>query len=135
MELYFMATGVKHELDYFENQMQFMQFLLPFKDKDGKEFKQPLYGGLEPIQLYRFIFPKEHLNEVLKTLDLPSEAYGEFDKQAFALRKILRAKPIPKVPKDTRARLFHRGNIAIKGIGIKEDREQTFDNGCTHEAI
>jgi hypothetical protein len=136
MELYFLASGVKHELDYFENQMQFMHFNLPFKTADGKEMIQPLYGLLAPIQLYKFVFPKEYLDEVLKTLDLPNEGnyLSQFDAQAFALRKILRADKIPKPKADVQPRRFHRGNIAIKGIGIKPDEEVTM-NGMTHEGI
>ena len=136
MELYFLASGIKHELEYFEKQMQFMPFLFRFKDKEGKEFAKPIYGNLAPIQLYKFVFPKEHLDEVLKTLELPNEGdyLSQFNMHAFALRKLMKAKKIPKPKKDARVRFFHRGNIAIKGIGIKEDKEVCID-GVTNEGI
>lgn len=138
MELYFAATGVEHELDYFEKQMQFQPCLLPFKDKDGKVHQQPLYAILAPMRLYRFVFPKEHLNEFIKTLefDNPNEQhYSGFDKQKFLLRKILKAQPIPEIPKDTKPRLFRKGNIGLIGIGIKEDKDVTDEMGRTHEGI
>ena len=121
MELYFLATGIKHELDLFESIMQSQPFLLPFKDKDGKEWKQPIYGNLAPIQLYRFIFPKEYQDEVIKMLQLDQNRYPMFNKQNFLLRKVLKAKKIPKIKADTKQRPFYRGNIGLVGIGIKED--------------
>lgn len=132
MELYFAATGVKHELDFFETQMQCMPMHLKFTDKEGKPWVQPIYGMLSPIKLYRYIFPKEYLGDVLKTLNF---GYDKgFNPQKFALRKILNAKKIPKV-EDGKARLFHQGNVGLMAIGIKEDDVRTFHTGETHEAI
>jgi len=135
MELYFLATGVKHELDLFETQMQVQPFLLPFKDKDGKEWKQPIYGNLAPINLYRFIFPQEYLDEVVKMLNLETERYPMFNKQQFALRKILNAKKIPKPKPETKLRLFRKGNIGLIGIGIKEDPPTQDSEGNKLEGI
>jgi hypothetical protein len=136
MEVYFAATGVKHELDYFENQLQFQPFLLPFTDKDGKEYQQPLYGILSPIKLYRFIFPEKYLDEVIKMLDFNNKSnYAGFDKQAFFLRKLLNAKKLPIPKPETRARLFHKGNVGLIGIGYKPDTIITEPDGKTHEAI
>jgi len=141
MELYFAATGVKHELEYFEKQMQFQHFLLPFKDKDGKEWKQPIYGILAPMNLYRFVFPKEYLNEVIKMLEFDDEGvaqnYKKYDKRALIMRKILKAKPLPKeIPKNTKMRLFKRGNVGLIPIGFREDEPNYKDpNGTTHEGI
>jgi hypothetical protein len=135
MELYFLASGVKHDLDYFEKEMQFKPFTLPYTDKDGNKKSQFIYGMLSEMKLYRYIFPKENLDNVLKMLDLPNNSYSMFNAQAFALRKILNAKKIPKPNPDAKTIMTGFKNVAIKGIGIKEDKMRTFDNGCTHEAI
>jgi hypothetical protein len=137
MEIYFAASGVKHELDLFESIMQSQPFNLPFK-KDGKEFKQPYYGILAPLKLYKFVFPKEHLNEVVKMLGLDNEGYKQFNLQATALRKIMRAKKLPKIPKDTPQRFFPKLNLAIKGIGYKEDKPLIYEvdgHKVEHEGI
>jgi hypothetical protein len=135
MELYFAASGVAHELDYFEKNMQFLPFELPYTDAKGTKKKQLSYGMLSPIKLYRYVFPKEALDIVLKTLDLPNKSYPKFNLQARALRLALNAKKIPKPKDDAVAYNVGFKNVAIKGIGIKEDPIQTFANGCTHEAI
>jgi hypothetical protein len=135
MELYFMASGVMHELDYFEKNMQFLPFKLPYTDAKGNKKEQLSYGMLSPIKLYRYVFPKEALDVVLKTLDLPNKSYPKFDLQAKALRYALNAKKIPTPSKDAVGYNVGFKNVAIKAIGIKEDPVRTFANGCTHEAI
>lgn len=137
MELYFIATAAKHRLDLFETQMQTMPFLWDFKTAEGKKMKQPIYGILQPIQLYRYVFPKEYLNNVLATLGLgvQKDGYKQFDKQAFALRKILKADPIPIIDPKTPARFFNKDNVALKGIGIKEDSMTTDELGRSYEGI
>jgi hypothetical protein len=139
MEAYFAASGVKHELDLFESVMQSQVFNLPFK-KDGKDYTQPYYGILAPIKLYKFVFPKEHLNEVIKMLkfDKKGKYLSEFDKQAFLLRKGLKAKRFPKIPVDTPQRYFPTLHVALKGIGYKEDKPYSYESeGSTieHEGI
>jgi hypothetical protein len=134
MEVYFMASGVKHELDLFESIMQSQVFSMPLK-KDGKDFNMPVYGILAPINLYKFVFPKEHLDEVVKMLDLDKESYSQFDFHAAVLRKIMKAKKFRKPKPNTAKRFKPKGlNLAIKGIGYKEDKPISYD-GVTHEGI
>lgn len=137
MEAYFLASGVKHELDLFESIMQSQPFDLPFK-KDGKEMKQPYYGILAPIKLYKFVFPKEYRDQVVKMLKLNGKQYSQFDKQAFALRKIMKAKKFPKIAPKTPTRYFPKMNLAIKGIGYKEDKPIEYERDGSkiqHEGI
>jgi hypothetical protein len=133
-----MASGIKHELDLFESIMQSQVFDMPFK-KDGKDFKQPYYGILSPIKLYRFIFPKDNLHQVMKMLKIHEEHYGQFDKQALVFRKILNAKKFPKIDPKTPQRFFPLDlNVAIKGIGYKEDKTINYEQGGSkleHEGI
>jgi hypothetical protein len=137
MEAYFLASGVKHELDLFESVMQSQVFDLPFK-KDGKDYKQPYYGILAPIKLYKFVFPKEYLDQVTKMLSLDGNGYPQFNLQATAMRKIMRAKKFPKAKKDTPKRYFPQLNLAIKGIGYKEDKDFSYEidgSKVEHEGI
>lgn len=135
MELYFLASGIKHELDYFEEQLQFQPFLLPYIDKEGKEWKQPIYGNLAPMKLYRYIFPEEYLDEVVKMLGEDDHKYVQFNKEAFVLRKILKADKIKKPKANTKDRLFKKGHVGIVLIGTKPDKTNTDPAGNTHEAI
>ena len=129
-----MATGSKPLLDFFETQMQCLRFFHPYK-KDGKEMVTPIYGMLEPMNLYRYVFPKNGLDSVIKTLKFDKDRYPMFDKQAFMMRKILNADKIPIT--DPKAEAFHVNfnNIALKCIGIKEDVDITLPDGKTTEAI
>lgn len=135
MELYFVATGVYHKLKQFETYMQAIPFKVPYKDKDGKEHFDYYYGMLEPIQLYRYVFPKEELSSVIKTLNLDGGSYSILNTQAAILRKMLKLKPIPKSDDKALPKLLHKDWVAIIGIGIKEDRELKEEDGKTHEAL
>jgi len=135
MELYFAASGVMHDLDLFEKNMQFLPFELPYTDAKGEKKNKIIYGMLSPIKLYRYVFPEQALDVVLKTLDLPNKSYPKFNLQARALRLALNAEAIPNPSKDAVGYNVGWSNVAIKGIGIKKDKKQTFQNGCTHEAI
>lgn len=140
MELYFAATSQIHKLDLFESRLRTIPTMLPIKTAEGKQVAQPMYAMLEPIRFYRYIFPRGHRDQILKSLGLPKKKvddnYSAFDKQAWLLRKALNAKKIPE-PEDNGAIpfLLNLDNIAIKGIGIKEEEDVTFPNGNTHEAI
>lgn len=88
--------------------------------------------------MYRFIFPKNYLHQVLKTLKFPNgNRYAMFDKQTFLLRKALNAKKIPS-ELDGNVGPFDGvwiNNLALKEIGYKEDPVQTFADGTTNEGI
>ena len=135
MELYFLATGVYDKLALWETTMQGKKFNLPYKDKKGNKKIQEFYGMLEPIRLYRYIFPKEYRDSVLNMLSLPSaKVYPGFNSRAEVLRRIMKAKKIP-TPDINAKRIPHiQLPIAIQGIGIKEDRTAIV-NGNTHEAL
>lgn len=142
MELYFAATGAIHNLDLFEKRLSTIPVLIPY-EKGGKVYNDAIFAMLEPIKLYRLVFPKEYLDSFLKTLEIPVEKskdnYHLFDKQAFVLRKALNAKPIPFPKPDAQPFFIYKDGIAIKGIGIKEDGVISYPDGDgvnkTHEAI
>jgi hypothetical protein len=134
MEAYFLASGIKHQLDLFESIMQSQVFTLPFQ-KDGKDYEKPIYGVLAPIRLYKFVFPKQHLDEVVKMWDLDGNVYPQFNMQTLALRKLMKAKKFEKPKCDTAIRFKPQNlNLAVKGIGYKEDKDIEY-NGYKHEGI
>ena len=135
MELYFLATGVKHHLDNWETYMQSMMFNQPYKDKNGNPQIQATYGMLEPIKLYRFIFPKEYRDRVLKTFNLPNGKYPGFNGRAEVLRRIMKAQKIPTPDEKALPMPFCKLPIAIQGIGIKEDKEFVNQFGNTQEGL
>ena len=136
MELYFAATGNIDRLNFFEDQLKTLRMMLPFTTKEGKKMLQPIYGNLQPLRLYRYVFPKEALDRVLKTFNFPLDGgnYSGFNTRAMVLRKILKAKKIPPVSEEAKPVYMDLENIGLIGIGIKEDGEITDETG-THEAI
>ena len=139
MELYFLATGEYQQLKFFETQMQTIRYEHKGVDKNGKPIKEAKYGMLQPINLYRFICSKEHMPIVIKSLGLPKakedDNYNMFNSRAWALKKMMRAKSIPKPDASVPIIPMNLQNLAIKGIGIKEDAELTDEHGQTYEGI
>lgn len=138
MELYFLACGAMHRRMIFEQRLNTIPMVLPFKDKDGTEKIQPIYPMLQEIKLYRYVFPKDHLDTVVKTLEFQPgliKNYNEFNLRATALRKIMKAKKIPEPKADVEPYMIDKENIALIPIGIKEDPVREFPDGRTHEAI
>lgn len=95
-------------------------FLPWYKDKDGKD----IYIQLIPrkVELIEFVFPKEYLNEVVKTLGNAPPKFPNI------LAKALQLKPIPKISDDTKTFLCRDGDkighefVHFHPIGIKEDK-------------
>jgi len=107
---------------------------LPFTDADGNKGNQIIYGMLEEIKLFRYVFPKEHLSAITKSLGLPSSRYSKFNAQAILMRKAMNAKKIPTPPKDTKTFPIFKDDVAIKEIGIKED-VGVEEFGFNHEGL
>lgn len=134
-----MGTGQKQWVELFENRLNTVPMMLPFT-KDGKHYKQPLYPMLEEIKLYRYVFPKEELDAVIKTLGFDKGSkftgYPQFANRSSVLRKILKAKPIPKLNNENETGfMLHKEHVGLLPIGIKEDKEMDFPDGSRHEAI
>lgn len=137
MEVFFLATGVYHELDFFEQQLRFEKFLMPYYDpRDKKNKKDIVHGMLSPIKLYRYVFPKEYKDEVIAMLGLDDTHYQKQKKQAFVLRKALGLKKIPKAKEGTRKRALKNCHVNLLPIGFKEDVDNITDlDGTIHEAL
>ncbi|KKL81595.1 hypothetical protein LCGC14_1993170 [marine sediment metagenome] len=137
MELFFIGTGEQRHLRLFEERLNTIPMMLPFTTKEGKKMEQPLYGMLQEIKLYRYIFPRAYKNDILKTLNFPNTLnshYDRFNPQTLAMRKILGLKKITK-PKGGEAFFINADCVGMKAIGIKEDKDVTFPNGNTNEGI
>ena len=129
MEVYFAATGPLHWLRQFENHMEAASLSIPYTDAVGRQMQQPSGGLMEPIQLYRFIAPKDAMPLVLRTLGVgkqttAKDAIGSVS--IFALRKLLGLKEIPLDPTGATSPLgpvlpVNTEHIQIVPIGIKED--------------
>ena len=124
-----MTRGIKREVDEWILDMQAQWFKLKQKVKNEKgewvEKDAFVRGGLRPFQLWEYVFPKESLNEVCNSLEIAElePKYKSLEKYFFFLRKLLKAKPVPKIP-TTPMRLIYHQNISILPIGIKEDEEE-----------
>lgn len=130
MEVYFAATGPLHWLKQFENQLEAQSFSIPYLDPIGRQMSQYMGGLLEPIQLYRFIVPKDAMPLVLRTLNVgaPSTAKNAIGSiPLLALRKMMGLKEIPPDPANTNYRdgprlAVNTEHVQIVPIGIKEDK-------------
>lgn len=126
MHLYFMTRGVKHVRDMFVTQMQSQFFKWKRKDlKTGKEVAHMVQGALRPIELWEYVFPEEHLDEVCSMLNLSKEGYWGKGKASYALpfvRSALGAKKLKSYKKVPTGRIIPREHLGVECIGIKKDK-------------
>jgi hypothetical protein len=100
--------------------------------------KYVVQGNLQPIELWSYIFPREHLSIVAKSLNM-SSTMGQKDAPLHApyrtgalslLRNSLGLKKIPNFQEEKHLIPFHINNMQILGLGIKEDADAE-----DHEAL
>ena len=109
----------------------------PIEVRDDKVVQ----GVVRPIQLWEYIFPEQHLDTVLKGLNLPRNGNFQAKEKLLSLpiRKTLGLKKIPKHdPKKARDVIFwNKDKVHLWGIGIKEDVKGAIDftNGKTGETV
>lgn len=126
-EFYFAATGPLMWLKRFETEMECLKWYIPYTLPNGKQ-EQMIGGGLmEPIQIYRFIAPKESMPYYLRTLLRGrGKVNGISGLPILALRKALNIGPVPEDPskndwKDGNIAPVPMDHIQIMPIGYKED--------------
>ena len=145
MHFTFGITGKKTDVDETIKWLETRTFMMPFTDKKGKKFVQPISAVVRPIQFYDYIFPREYLHQVLNSLNMNKgntnqipthNAKGKFKTHLAMLRKILKLKKIPE-PDKSKGTFHFPMNLAtrIVGIGIRDDKDLTFDDGKTHEGL
>lgn len=133
-----MCTGAKHWQDLFMANMQSQPFYLKAVGPDGKRVDQSLLGIFEPVQMFRYVIPKEGLGIALKTLNVDQENLlkQRFSPQLWAMRKALGLKEIPKIDLPTFRMPVATENLQIIPIGIKEDETRVMTGtGVTQEDI
>lgn len=136
MEAWFIATGEYGKLRLFESQMQSQLFNVNHTDAYGKKMTQSMYGILEPVQLYRYIFPKEGEGIVLKTLAdnasyLISKIPRYLSKKALGLRE----PDLKKFEKMNIKMPVETDWLRILMLGIRDDPEGVTANGIQQEQL
>lgn len=129
MHLFLITRGINQNVDIWKMYMQTQMF--PWKRKrldNGKEELNYVQGALRPIQLWEYVFPEEHLAEVLtmlkKTKDTGGEGYfgkGKTKMARAALRKILGAEKLPEIDSVPTSRFIFMDGVGVEAIGIKKD--------------
>ncbi len=119
MHLYMLTRGIKHEVDRMIRELS-SQYL-PFTWKKKK--KMLVQVAVRPVQLWEVVFPKEHLDPLVKSLGgggipLHQKKYGKW---VTFLRKLLGAKKLPKNLKTDKYIPFHNQATGTVIVGIKED--------------
>lgn len=124
------------------------------KDKDGNFIKKEdgtyergeeqftkVQGALRPLELYSYVFPEECLPEVLAMLNNHKNEANrpEVKNWSWFLRKIMKLKPVPKMPKEIADKdkwqitdkYVPMDAMAVYPIGIKSDykKDMIFPNG------
>ena len=99
---------------------------------------------LLPFGLYELVFPKEHAELILTTLNFGKKTAYNLDKKIFGisplklLKKFLGIKDTPKYNSDKRI-VMPKYDVSIIPIGVKYDDEMTETTGeftgYTHEAL
>jgi len=152
MHLFLLTRGIQQQVDIWKKFMETKMFLWkrqPLKrDKDGKYVKNKdgsydrgdpittrVQGALRPIQLYEYVFPEECLPEVLAMMELHKgdKLRPEVAAPAWALRKMLGAKPVPvfdeikdKKSEEITDKYVPTNAVATYPIGIREDPKKDF---------
>lgn len=98
-EVYFATTGPKHWAEQFANHMEAQMFAIEGIAPNGQKFSQSMGGLMEPIQLWRFIYPSSPATDayVIKTLKRGKTSPKNIGLPIFAMRKALGLKEIPDV--------------------------------------
>ena len=125
MEYYFIASGPLQWLDLFESNMQSYPFNIQFNLPNGEIKTQQMAGLIEPIQLYRFIFPYSEatLAMVHNTLSTkgPTPAKEHLKLHTLAFRKLLGLQGFDGIQESQAEMPISRKHLQIIPIGIKPD--------------
>lgn len=118
MQLITLSRGIKQNVDRAINDLQAQYFLM---NNNGKQMHTQLQ--VRPIQIWEFVFPKEHLNTVLSTISYrDNKDYCGFNRKFDMLRRMMKLKKIPDIDyeKEPRRAIFNQ-HIGWHHIGYKED--------------
>ena len=148
MHVSFIPYGERSIVEKLFREMEQQKHLMPMWKKHGKGMRNRqswIPGQIRqmPGGVYEYVFPKENLDRVLRTMGVAGsgDIYGvNFKKLIYPLlRKVLKLKPVPKYGKEGDVYLWTKMYVAIIILGIREDGDvvgiYTDDKGWTHEAL
>ena len=143
MHVNFIPYGERSCVERALRDMEAQKHLMPMtKGKKHKGVWLPGQIRELPLGIKEYVFPKESLDIVLRTLGKSGHSeYGiHFKRFAYPfLRKLLKLKPAPKFEEKGETYLWGKAFVSIIVLGIREDRElvgkEIDDKGWTHEAL
>ena len=139
MHLFVGMRGIKQHQDRLISDLEAQYYTIPMKRNATNVIEtHNVQMGVRPIQLYELVFPKEHLQEVMRTLELKEgffmKSQGHLEKWLAVIRKLLRAKPCPPIEPGKKRLTYTTAFTHVVPIGIKEDVDITKD-GYTFEGL
>lgn len=129
MHFFFLTRGNYRAVQDFKGFMNAQMWLWTRKNlKTNKDEQFAVQGGLRPVQLWEYVIPQEHMDELLTSLDIGDGKVHPKNAQMACsfLRKALGAKKIPKYKTD-KMRLIPRHGVGLYPIGIKHDKVEKWD--------
>lgn len=127
MEYWYFLTGPKHMQDLHATHMQSVNFFIPAIAPNGQSIQHQIKSGFEPVQLIRFVFPREAMPLVVNTLGTENKKGFALNAAGLALRKSLGLKDIndywkPEMKNDAKMPVS-LDYCHIIPLGIKDDGE------------
>lgn len=118
MHLYTISRGIKENVDRAIRDLQAQYFMM---NNEGKQVLTQFQ--VRPIQLWEFVFAKEHLETVLSTIIYRgNNDFCGINPKFAMLRKMLKLEKIPKLDYSLiPAKPIFNQDIGWHHIGIKED--------------
>ena len=118
MQIIFGMRGSLDETEPFIRELRSIKF--PFK-KDGKKYWLPM--GVRDWKIMELAFPEGYQDQVIQTLNFQPKVEQKYiSKYQILMRKLLKLKKIPPVPKNTKKFMIHNNNQINKiPIGLKFD--------------
>ena len=143
MHLYFISRGVKHQRDIWVKFMETQMFNWERTNKTtGLKENTIVQGALRPIELWEYVFPEEHLQQVMNNMMFTEEAakcYKHVSGKNLTmavLRKALGAKPLPKLEVKPIDKIMRMQGVAVEPIGVRADNRGALkdpSNGIFYE--
>ncbi len=144
MHVSFISYGERGCVERMFRDMEAQKHLMPMT-KGKKKRGVWIPGAIRelPFGVKEYVFAKESLDMVLRTLDAAKDSgsYGiRFKGVVLAtLRKLIKLKPIPKYDKEGDIYLWGKAHVSIVVLGIREDTDiigiYIDDKGWKHEAL
>lgn len=127
MHLYIATRGQKDKVDTLisDLQAQFFSYRHSPHEQPGM-----LQLGVRPLQLWEIAFPKEHLQEVMATLNGSTFTLKDYRRLPKVLswvvgsvRKLMGLGEVPKIIEPRKKRVLRNFDVDIKFLAIKNDAD------------